>query len=169
MKFSVFKSWGLTLAISTLFNACALKPNRPHSVYTENSGREEEQKPVVLAQPEKRPYPPANSTDRLIDARTHVLPEVKPATPAGISEKSTEAKSEFTGGPWRIQVGTLSDLESAQIRKHQLDAKLGSPVDMTFDAPYYKLRWGGFATKQEAEDKLLEMSDIFHEAFIIRQ
>jgi SPOR domain len=169
MIFSSIKFWVSTLVLATLFNACALNSNRSNSSYGYEPEAEVKQKPVVMSQPEKRQYPGGSPTDLAIDAKPHVLPEVKQAATPGIADKEAASTPAVVGGPWRIQVGTLPDLESAQTRKRQLDAKLGSPVDLTFDAPYYKLRWGGFATKQEAEDKLLEMSEIFHEAFVIRQ
>lgn len=115
-----------------------------------------------------RKYPAPTETDLLLDAKPHTLPEVKSAAvePA-IGADASKEKS--TRGPWRIQVAALADLEAAQARKRELDTKLGGTVDLIFDAPYYKLRWGAFASKQEAEDKLLEMSEVIREGFVIRQ
>lgn len=115
-----------------------------------------------------RKYPTPTETDLLLDAKPHSLPEIKSA--AAEPALGTDAgKEKTTRGPWRIQVAALADLESAQARKRELDAKLGSTVDLIFDAPYYKLRWGAFSSKQEAEDKLLEMSEVIREGFVIRQ
>jgi hypothetical protein len=46
---------------------------------------------------------------------------------------------------------------------------LGGVVDVSFDAPYYKLRWGYFETKQEAQDKILELSDLNISGFVVKQ
>jgi hypothetical protein len=40
---------------------------------------------------------------------------------------------------------------------------------MVFDAPYYKLRWGYFESKQDAEDKILELSDLKIQGFVVKQ
>jgi cell division protein FtsN len=114
-----------------------------------------------------RRFPPPTETDLLLDAKPHALPDIKSA--AAEAATLEPGKDKPSRGPWRIQVGALADLESAQARKRELDAKLGGSVELSFDAPYYKLRWGGFATKQEAEDKLLEMSEVIREGFVIRQ
>lgn len=115
-----------------------------------------------------RKYPAPTETDLLLDAKPHTLPEIKSAA-AEPALAADVGKEKTTRGPWRIQVAALADLESAQARKRELDVKLGGTVDLIFDAPYYKLRWGAFASKQEAEDKLLEMSEVIREGFVIRQ
>jgi cell division protein FtsN len=113
-------------------------------------------------------FPPASDLDKVLDAKTHTFPEVKATSSAGIATVAP-AKEKSTGGPWRIQVGSLPDLETAQAKKRELDAKLGGGVEMSFDPPYYKLRWGGFETRQEAEDRLLELSETIREGFVVRQ
>ncbi len=157
---------GIALA---MLSACSLNAVRNPASHRESGDLESSPKPLKLTSPEKRVYPAPMATDQAIDAKPHALPEIKTATSAGIAPMSNAGEAAPSGGPWRIQVGSLPDLESAQARKRELDAKLPSPVEMAFDAPYYKLRWGGFATKQDAEDKLLELSDVFREAFVVRQ
>jgi cell division septation protein DedD len=42
-------------------------------------------------------------------------------------------------------------------------------VDVIFDPPYYKLRLGGFATRQDAEDMLADLAERGIQGFVVRQ
>ncbi len=119
--------------------------------------------------PNSRRFSSPTSTDRLLDAKPHALPAIKSISGDANAPEITTKPIQGSGGPWRVQVGALPDLESAQARKRELDAKLGGSVDVTFEPPYYKLRWGAFATRQEAEDGLLEISEVIREGFVVRQ
>jgi cell division protein FtsN len=159
----------LICAAYAVLSACSFNASRKPASHYEPENIEASPKPLKLTNPDKRIYPPSTNTDQAIDAKPHALPEIKPAKTALAMPNASTGEAAPSSGPWRIQVGSLPDLESAQARKRELDAKLPSPVEMAFDAPYYKLRWGGFASKQDAEDKLLELSDIFREGFVVRQ
>lgn len=130
--------------------------------------------PAASGKQAQRIFPQAVGLDTLLDARPHKLPAVK-LTAARASEdpeKTGDGKVSAAGGPeggFRIQVDALSDIDAAQARKSVLEIKLGVKIDMTFDAPYYKLRFGGFATRREAEDKLVELAGKNVQGFIVRQ
>jgi septal ring-binding cell division protein DamX len=111
--------------------------------------------------------------DKLLDAKPIALAAVKPASQAAPSASGTakapEAAVAKGKGNFRIQVGAESDLDAAQSKKAEYEKLLGGPVDVVFDAPYYKLRWGYFETKQDAEDKILELSDYKIQGFVVKQ
>ncbi len=122
-----------------------------------------------------RTFSPPTELDRLLDAHPLALPTVKPATAP--APDTTVAKppdgekpaKEGTETVFQIQVDALSDIDAAQARKAVLEAKLEVRIDMIFDAPYYKLRFGSFATRREAEDKLVELAGKNLQGFIVRQ
>lgn len=118
-----------------------------------------------------RRFEEAGELDRLLDAKPIALAVVKPASQGssgGVSAKAPEPVAKGKGN-FRIQIGAESDLDAAQIKKAEYEKMLGGAVDVTFDAPYYKLRWGYFDSKQDAEDKLLELSDFKIQGFVIKQ
>lgn len=121
--------------------------------------------------PSKR-FEEPGELDKLLDAKPIALAAVKPvsqSTPAGAgSAKAAEPVSKGKGN-FRIQVGAESDVDAAQAKKQEYEKALGGTVDVVFDAPYYKLRWGYFDSRQDAEDKVLEMSDLKIQMFVIKQ
>jgi septal ring-binding cell division protein DamX len=109
--------------------------------------------------------------DKLLDAKPIALAAVKPASaaqPSGAAAKSPDPVSKGKGN-FRIQVGAESDVDAAQAKKLEYEKTLGGSVDVVFDAPYYKLRWGWFDSKQDAEDKVLELSDLKIQMFVVKQ
>lgn len=109
--------------------------------------------------------------DRLLDAKPIALAAVKPASlaqPAGSTAKAPDPVSKGRGN-FRIQIGAESDVDAAQAKKAEYERTLGGSVDVVFDAPYYKLRWGWFDSKQDAEDKVLELSDLKIQMFVVKQ
>ena len=107
--------------------------------------------------------------DKLLDAKPIALAAVKPVSqaPAAAAPKAPEpARGK---GNFRIQIGAESDVDEAQAKKAAYEKLIGGTVDMVFDAPYYKLRWGYFETKQDAEDKILELTDVKIQGFVVKQ
>ena len=128
------------------------------------------QAPEAAVPASGRKFQEPGELDKLLDAKPIALAAVKPAsqaTPAATASKAPEpAKAK---GNFRIQIGAESDVDAAQAKKAQYEKMLGGTVDVVFDAPYYKLRWGYFETKQDAEDKILELSDQKIQAFVVKQ
>lgn len=129
-----------------------------------------DQAPEAAVPASGRKFQEPGELDKLLDAKPIALAAVKPAsqgTPAAAAAKAPEpAKAK---GNFRIQIGAESDVDAAQAKKAQYEKMLGGTVDVVFDAPYYKLRWGYFETKQDAEDKILELSDQKIQAFVVKQ
>ncbi len=109
--------------------------------------------------------------DRMLDAKPITLAAVKPANTGTATAATTPAApvaAPAGKAKFRLQIGAESDVDAAQSKQAEYERKLGGSVDMVFDAPYYKLRWGYFETKQDAEDKILEISDQKIQAFVIK-
>jgi septal ring-binding cell division protein DamX len=118
-----------------------------------------------------RNFEPPGELDKVLDAKPIALAAVKPAA-QGQTATASAAKAQEPAkgrGNFRIQIGAESDVDAAQAKKAQYEKLLGGSVDMIFDAPYYKLRWGSFETKQDAEDKILELSDLKIQGFVVKQ
>jgi hypothetical protein len=118
-----------------------------------------------------RRFQEAGELDKLLDAKPMAFAAVKPATQSAPgSTAAAKAPEPAKGkGNFRIQIGAESDVDAAQAKKAQYERLLGGSVDVVFDAPYYKLRWGYFETKQDAEDKILELSDQKIQGFVVKQ
>ena len=95
--------------------------------------------------------------DRLLDANPQPLPEIKDT----VAVKNAVV--------FQVQLEALSDIDSAQARKASLEQTIGGKINLVFDPPYYKLRFGNFATKQEAEDALVDLAGKNIQGFIVRQ
>jgi hypothetical protein len=141
---------------------CGSAPSKRSS---EEAGARAETQPQSGKVPGGR-FEEPGELDKLLDARPLAMSVVKSAAPAA----SAAAPAALPGkGKFRIQLSAESDIDAAQVKKKEYEKLLGGTVDMLFDAPYYKLRWGSFETKQEAEDKILELSDLKIQAFVVKQ
>jgi septal ring-binding cell division protein DamX len=120
-----------------------------------------------------RKFEEPGELDKMLDAKPMALAAVKPAIQAAPAAPATAAKAPEMAAPgkgkFRIQIGAESDVDAAQAKKAAYQNQLGGTVDVVFDAPYYKLRWGYFDSKQDAEDKLLELSDLKIQGFVVKQ
>ena len=105
--------------------------------------------------------------DKMLDAKPLPLPALKSASPG--FEPLPPGKTNAGRGNFRVQLGAEADIESAQAKKSEYERTLGGVIDVVFDAPYYKLRWGYFGTKQEAQDKILELTELNIQGFVIKQ
>ena len=164
---------GLAMALVWALSGCAGMAT--HGGEDAQAGPGDEVKPATIqaAVPvASKRFEEPGELDRLLDAKPIALAAVKPASQA-VSGGSGAAKApESTSkgkGSFRIQVGAESDVDAAQEKKQEYEKILGGNVDVVFDAPYYKLRWGYFDSKQEAEDKLLELSDLKIQMFVVKQ
>jgi septal ring-binding cell division protein DamX len=164
---------GSALALAWALSGCAGISQRGGE--TAREGSEESAQPASRQDeapvPSKR-FEEPGELDKLLDAKPIAMAAVKPASQAAPSgpgaAKSAEPISKGKGS-FRIQVGAESDVDAAQAKKQEYEKVLGGTVDVVFDAPYYKLRWGYFDSKQDAEDKLLELSDLKIQMFVVKQ
>lgn len=166
---------GLPLALAWLLTGCAgISPSG-----NSGAGAEADQAaPAVAGAPAAEPsksgrkFEEPGEIDKMLDAKPITLAAVKPATPAAplaTAQTKVPEKAMATKGSFRLQIGAESDMDAALAKKAGYEKQLGGTVDMVFDQPYYKLRWGYFDSKQDAEDKLLELSDQKIQGFVVKQ
>lgn len=72
------------------------------------------------------------------------------------------------GGLYVLQFEAVADFDAAQRRRAQLAVSTGFTIDVVFEAPFYKLRGGGWSTKKAAEDKARELSAYNVNAFVVK-
>lgn len=175
-----------TTLIAFILTGCAIQdPMHPKASATEEktSNPSANQAPATEAPKSGKKLAEPTEFEKLLDAKPIALAAVKPAgTASNASASSSSASARTTNngatkssektssgkGNFRLQIGAESDIDAAQAKKAAYEKQLGGTVDMVFDAPYYKLRWGYFDSKQDAEDKLLELSDFKIQGFVVK-
>lgn len=78
------------------------------------------------------------------------------------------AKSSKADGYYMLQFEAVADFDAAQRRRAQISASTGYAIQVVFDAPFYKLRGGGWSNKKAAEDKARELSAYNITAFVVK-
>ncbi len=168
----------LPLALAWALSGCAALSPTGKSSAGFGSDTEENTPAVAgshVGEPSKggRKFEEPGELDKLLDAKPITLAAVKPASqaaPTGASQaKAPTEKAAAVKGNFRLQIGAESDMDAAHAKKIAYEKQLGGTVDVVFDQPYYKLRWGYFDSKQDAEDKLLELSDQKIQGFVVKQ
>jgi len=103
--------------------------------------------------------------------------EYKPALNASLRDSATReaavpgksnAKAAKSDGYYMLQFESVADFDAAQRRRAQLSASTGYAIQVVFDAPFYKLRGGGWGSKKAAEDKARELSAYNINAFVVK-
>lgn len=125
--------------------------------------------PFAAGPPPAKKFEEPGELDKMLDAKPIALMAVKPAVTFSPAAGAGAGPAESGRGNFRLQIGAESDVDAAQAKKLELDRLLGGNVEVVFDPPYYKLRWGYFETKRDAEDKLLELSDHKIQGFVVKQ
>jgi hypothetical protein len=67
-----------------------------------------------------------------------------------------------------LQFEAVGDFDAAQRRRAELSASTGYAIQVVFDAPFYKLRAGGWNSKKAADDKARELSAYNISAFVVK-
>ncbi len=67
-----------------------------------------------------------------------------------------------------LQFEAVGDFDAAQRRRAELSASTGYAIQVVFDAPFYKLRAGGWNNKKAADDKARELSAYNISAFVVK-
>ncbi|MBF0430670.1 MAG: SPOR domain-containing protein [Fibrobacteria bacterium] len=70
---------------------------------------------------------------------------------------------------YQIQLLTVADFETAQNKRYSLSRMLGSHIRILFDAPFYKLRYGKFTSKKEAQEKLIDIREMGIQGFLVKE
>jgi hypothetical protein len=162
---------GAVLLSAAFLAACGLIPAPGGSREPgERRDPESSHAPAAVQEVETGRFQEPGELDRLVDAKPINFPAVKTASAAGAASPIKAPAEPSAGkGRFRIQVGAENDIDAAQSKKAEYERKLGGTVDVVFDAPYYKLRWGYFETKQDADDKILEISEYNIQGFVVKQ
>ena len=77
--------------------------------------------------------------------------------------RNTSPNSTQRSGGGEARVQPLS-----QRRRAQISAATGYNINVVFDAPFYKLRGGGWTTKKAADDKARELSVYNINALVVK-
>ena len=78
-------------------------------------------------------------------------------------------KSTTTIKGWSIQMLSSDDrTKITELKGIFLNTYPNTPVDWTYEAPYYKLRAGAYRTKAEATRLLYKVREQFPDAYIVR-
>jgi hypothetical protein len=161
----------VTVAMAMLLVACgAMGPSKRSASQEEASGESEPGGAAAGGAPsQERKFSEPTELDKMLDAKPIALAAVKAPGGEAASPVKPLTSTQSGKGRFRIQISAESDVDAAQAKKRDYEKLLGGSVDVVFDAPYYKLRWGFFDTKQDAEDKLLELSDVNIQGFVVKQ
>lgn len=100
-----------------------------------------------------------------------------PATPPTAAAKSTTATPTPTpaavpaaaNATWAIQLGAISNPDAARSEQKRLEKILGGTVDLVVESPMTKLRWGNFATKEEAETAKVALKAKSVDGYVVRR
>ena len=69
---------------------------------------------------------------------------------------------------YTLQFDAVADFDAAQASRAMLRSQTGYDIQMVFDAPFYKLRGGGFKSKLDADEKAREFSIYNISAFAVK-
>ncbi len=86
-----------------------------------------------------------------------------PAVPGKANADKKESKDLYV-----LQFEAVGDFDAAQRRRAELSASTGYAIQVVFDAPFYKLRAGGWNNKKAADDKARELSAYNISAFVVK-
>lgn len=105
---------------------------------------------VAPAQQSKSAFSPLLPQDTVIvPARSPVTGVIGTAPDAALAGKENTPQQVF-----RIQLLTSNQFSEASFARKVAEELFSDTVEVTYDAPYYKLRVGQFVSRQEAERQL---------------
>jgi len=85
-----------------------------------------------------------------------------------VSMAKSSGKEQDDAYVYTLQFDAVADFDVAQARRAKLKNQTGYEIHMIFDAPFYKLRGGGFKTKLDADDKARELAIYNISAFAVK-
>jgi len=85
-----------------------------------------------------------------------------------VSMAKGSGKEQDDSYAYTLQFDAVADFDVAQARRAKLRNQTGYEIHMIFDAPFYKLRGGGFKSKLDADDKARELSIYNISAFAVK-
>ena len=87
---------------------------------------------------------------------------------SSLPAKTKEGKESKGNGYYVLQFEAVGDFDAAERRRAQISASTGYNIQVVFDAPFYKLRGGGWTSKQAADDKARELSAYNINALVVK-
>ena len=87
---------------------------------------------------------------------------------SSLPAKAKDGKESKGNGYYVLQFEAVGDFDAAERRRAQIAASTGYNIQVVFDAPFYKLRGGGWTSKKAADDKARELSAYNINALVIK-
>ena len=87
---------------------------------------------------------------------------------SSLPAKTKEGKESKGNGYYVLQFEAVGDFDAAERRRAQISASTGYNIQVVFDAPFYKLRGGGWTSKKAADDKARELSAYNINALVVK-
>lgn len=85
-----------------------------------------------------------------------------------IPAKTKDGKESKGNGYYVLQFEAVGDFDAAERRRAQIAASTGYNIQVVFEAPFYKLRGGGWTSKKAADDKARELSAYNINALVVK-
>jgi hypothetical protein len=110
--------------------------------------------------------------DTLLQGKEYKLPPLD----STYRSKGADFKTASTGTTtqagkeafYMVQFDALADFDAAQTRRGDLQRRTGLGIQLVFDSPFYKLRAGGWAKKEDAEDLVRQLAESNIQAFVVK-
>ncbi len=87
---------------------------------------------------------------------------------SSLPAKAKDGKESKGNGYYVLQFEAVGDFDAAERRRAQIAASTGYNIQVVFDAPFYKLRGGGWTSKKAADDKARELSAYNINALVVK-
>ena len=107
---------------------------------------------------QKTPPPalPATAADSIVGQNAWKVTTIDSSLVAKPEETAAAKKGNAL---FALQFETVGDFDAAQKRRWALSARTGYGLYLVFDSPFYKIRGGSFATKEEADQAVRNLQD----------
>ena len=87
---------------------------------------------------------------------------------SSLPAKAKDGKESKGNGYFVLQLEAVGGFDAAESRRAQIAASTGYNIQVVFDAPFYKLRGGGWTSKKAADDKARELSAYNINALVVK-
>lgn len=107
-----------------------------------------------------------------LEVRTIELPaeDSTASDSAGTAESPVVAAASSDRGPWCIQIAACSAEADAARAAAQADPLTELECTVDFESPWWKVRLGAFATREQAETRLAEVRALgYSDAWVVRR
>lgn len=84
------------------------------------------------------------------------------------TKADTQTQQNGKVAEYSLQFDAIADFDAAQSRRVDLQRRTGYAIQLVFDSPFYKLRAGSWAKKEDAEDQARQLAEVNVQAFVVR-